>query len=124
MKTKDDQPLLDVDAPKEKEVSRKAPQERKRPAGFIYLKEKQQPTNSNQESERNSRKNIDDPDGGSDPILSAIGQFGRYQAWLCFIGFLITVLDAWVALGLKFIAMKTNFICTDGEVLSEVMECK
>ena len=36
-----------------------------------------------------------------DPILGVIGEFGPYQAWICFVGFLMNMVHAWLSLSLK-----------------------
>jgi len=48
-----------------------------------------------------------------DPILVVIGDFGRYQLYVCLIGFFITVPHCWVSLSLKFVGMRTGYACTD-----------
>ena len=49
----------------------------------------------------------------SDPVLDVIGEFGPYQAWLCFVGFLMNMVHAWLSLSLKFVGMKTKFVCLE-----------
>ena len=49
----------------------------------------------------------------SDPVLDVIGEFGPYQAWICFVGFLMNMVHAWLSLSLKFVGMKTKFVCLD-----------
>jgi len=48
-----------------------------------------------------------------DPILGVIGEFGPYQAWICFVGFLMNMVHAWLSLSLKFVGMKTKFVCSE-----------
>jgi len=48
-----------------------------------------------------------------DPVLNVIGEFGPYQAWLCFVGFLMNMVHAWLSLSLKFVGMKTKFVCLE-----------
>ena len=50
---------------------------------------------------------------GCDPVLDVIGEFGPYQAWLCFVGFLMNMVHAWLSLSLKFVGMKTKFVCLE-----------
>ena len=48
-----------------------------------------------------------------DPVLDVIGEFGPYQAWLCFVGFLMNMVHAWLSLSLKFVGMKTKIVCLE-----------
>jgi len=50
-----------------------------------------------------------------DPVLEAIGEFGPYQAWLCFLGFLLNLVHSWLSLSLKFVGMKTDYTCVEGD---------
>ena len=77
-------------------------------------------------------------EGGGDPVLEAIGEFGPYQAWLCCVGLLMNLVrhtprhssplltsicpqctlpqvHAWLSLSLKFVGMKPKFRCSEGE---------
>ena len=56
----------------------------------------------------------------SDPVLDVIGEFGPYQAWICFVGFLMNMVHAWLSLSLKFVGMKTKFVCLDSSDSEQV----
>lgn len=47
-----------------------------------------------------------------DPIIEAIGEFGRYQLFVCCVGLLIMIPHSWLSLSLKFVARRTNFTCS------------
>jgi len=53
-------------------------------------------------------------EGGGDPVLEAIGEFGPYQAWLCCVGLLMNLVHAWLSLSLKFVGMRPRFRCSEG----------
>ena len=42
-------------------------------------------------------------------------QFGRYQIWVCLLGFLLTVVHSWLSLSLKFVGLAPEFRCGEGE---------
>lgn len=50
-----------------------------------------------------------------DPVLSVIGEFGRYQAWLCFLGLQMNWVHSWLSLSLKFVGRKTSYWCLEGD---------
>jgi len=58
----------------------------------------------------------------SDPVLDVIGEFGPYQAWLCFVGFLMNMVHAWLSLSLKFVGMKTKFVCLESGAQDKSLE--
>lgn len=65
--------------------------------------------NENFQDEVSSCKVVSD-----DPVISVIGNFGVYQAGIAAVGFFLTVVHSWQSLCLKFVAIKTEFNCSEG----------
>lgn len=54
-----------------------------------------------------------DQEALKDPIQVAMGQFGRWQVFVCGVMFLLKFSVAWHQLGHIFLAPKTDFLCKD-----------
>lgn len=68
-----------------------------------------------QEEEVEEEEEVGGKEEGEDLVTDTMGQFGRYQIWVCLLGFLLTVVHSWLSLSLKFVGLAPEFRCGEGE---------
>jgi hypothetical protein len=65
----------------------------------LLEKEKEEGKDEGKEVEGEECEGIKErKDNETDPLIEAIGEFGRYQLLVCFVGFLFNISHSWLSL--------------------------